>query len=99
MVVEVKKLEEAIELARKLAREHARKMGYRLNPDPIRLERVLRGLAARFIKTGKFYCPCRIVKGVPEEDKNIECPCVYHEEEICTIGHCKCELFFAEEKK
>jgi len=43
---------------------------------------------------GDIYCPCRIVTGDKEKDKDIVCPCVFHRGEIELQGHCKCNLFF-----
>jgi ferredoxin-thioredoxin reductase catalytic chain len=79
------------------AADYAKKQGYRLNPEEKRLESVIRGLARNKQRFGARYCPCRIRSGDLEKDKNIVCPCIYHEQEIQDQGSCHCNLFFSEE--
>jgi ferredoxin-thioredoxin reductase catalytic subunit len=79
------------------AADYAKKQGYRLNPEEKRLESVIRGLARNKQRFGARYCPCRIRSGDLEKDKNIVCPCIYHEQEILDQGSCHCNLFFSEE--
>ena len=76
---------------------YAKKHGYRLNPEEKRLESVIRGLAKNKQRFGAQYCPCRIRSGDMENDKNIVCPCIYHDQEIKEQGSCHCNLFFSEE--
>lgn len=64
-----------------------------LNPDTAVVERVVKGLAARAAKTGFRYCPCRLMTKIPEKDKDIICPCVFHPEEIARDGECHCQLY------
>lgn len=78
---------------------YAERKGYRLNPDAARLDETLHGLAMRKLRFGKFYCPCRVVSGKPEEDKKLICPCVFHEEEIEKNGICMCELFVSQDHR
>ena len=73
--------------------EYAKKNGFRLNPNKKIVERVINGLLTNERKFGARYCPCRKVKGIPELDRKIICPCVYHKEEIERQGHCHCLLF------
>lgn len=68
---------------------------FQYHPDPEVVARVIRGLAKRREKTGRAYCPCRLVTGDPEKDEAIVCPCRYHESEIETQGACHCKLFVA----
>jgi ferredoxin-thioredoxin reductase catalytic chain len=77
--------------------EYARKNGWALNPDDKQLRTVIRGLARNRIRHGEQYCPCRIRSGDPAEDKEIVCPCIYHEDEVHNDGHCHCNLFFGPE--
>lgn len=76
---------------------YAKKHHYRLNPEKKRLENVIRGLAKNKQRFGERYCPCRIRSGDVEKDKNIVCPCIYHDQEINEQGSCHCNLFFSEE--
>ena len=73
--------------------EHARKNGFRLNPDRKVVERLVMGLLANEKKYGVRYCPCRRITGNPEEDRKKICPCHWHKEEIEKDGHCCCSLF------
>ncbi|WOX58695.1 ferredoxin-thioredoxin reductase catalytic domain-containing protein [Methanoculleus receptaculi] len=66
----------------------------RAQPDVRVRNAVIRGLARNQLRYGRRYCPCRIRKGVPEEDAKIACPCVYHLDEIAGEGKCHCNLFF-----
>jgi ferredoxin-thioredoxin reductase catalytic chain len=79
------------------AAAYAKKHGYKLNPEKKRLEGVIKGLAKNKQRFGERYCPCRIRSGDAEKDKNIVCPCIYHEKEIKDDGACHCNLFFSEE--
>lgn len=76
------------------AKEYAEEHGWALNYIDKQLRAVIRGLARNYIRHGERYCPCRIRSGDTEKDREIICPCVYHEEEIATRGHCHCNLFF-----
>jgi ferredoxin-thioredoxin reductase catalytic chain len=76
------------------AREYAQSRGWRLNPDDRQLKAVIRGLARNTLRHGEKYCPCRIRSGDPGVDKDIICPCIYHEDEVTGDGHCHCNFFF-----
>ena len=78
------------------AAEYAKTHGYRLNPEEKRLESVIRGLAKNKQRFGVGYCPCRIRSGDDEKDRAIECPCIFHKEEVTKQGHCHCNLYFKE---
>lgn len=78
---------------RKIMKKHAEKSGISLNPNEKILDGVLAGLEKRKEKFGEIYCPCRVVSGDKNKDKEIICPCVFHRGEIELQGHCKCNLF------
>ncbi len=80
------------ELRKKLG-EYAFNVRIKLNPDKKVIDGVLVGLEKRKEKFGEHYCPCRVVTGDKEKDKEIICPCVFHRGEIELRGHCKCNLF------
>jgi len=88
-----------IEKLRAEMEEHARKNGFRLNPNKAIVDNNLKMLLEREKELGARYCPCRRPTGDKEEDKKIICPCVYHKDEIREQGHCHCLLFVAGEKK
>jgi ferredoxin-thioredoxin reductase catalytic chain len=78
----------------KWVKGYAQKQGWSLNEDPKQLGTVIRGLVRNKTKFGRPYCPCRLRSGDEEKDRTIECPCVYHKDEIASTGHCHCNLFF-----
>lgn len=90
--MENKKKQEELNI-RKTIHEFLGHSPYKLNPDTEIVGRVIKGLVMRTIKYGHAYCPCRLVMGDTEKDKNIICPCVYHAEEIKRNGECHCNLF------
>lgn len=92
--LEPKDMEEAI---RRWVAAYAGRHGLKVNPDQRVLDVVIRGLARNCKRFGKPYCPCRLRTGDKEKDREIECPCVFHQEEIDTVGHCHCNLFFSDE--
>jgi ferredoxin-thioredoxin reductase catalytic chain len=79
----------------KWARRYARKHGWVLNTDEKQLATVIRGLARNKTRFGRPYCPCRLRSGDEEKDRAIECPCVYHKDEIANDGSCHCKLYFS----
>ncbi|HOX35495.1 MAG TPA: ferredoxin-thioredoxin reductase catalytic domain-containing protein [Methanoregulaceae archaeon] len=85
---------EAEEDMLKWATAYAKKHGYTLNPDEKQLGTVIRGLVRNKGKFGRPYCPCRLRSGDEEKDRAIECPCVYHKEEIAKDGSCHCRLYY-----
>ena len=78
----------------KWAQGIARKNKWILNPDEEHLKTVVRGLVRNKKKFGRPYCPCRLRSGDEERDRAIECPCVYHKDEIAKEGHCHCLLYY-----
>lgn len=78
----------------KWAKAYAHKQGFALNTDEKQLNTVIKGLVRNKTKFGRPYCPCRIRSGDEEKDMAIECPCVFHKEEIANHGQCHCNLYF-----
>lgn len=85
--------QEAIEALIKEYEKYAEENGFQLNPNRKIVENIVRALLKKEASQGCRYCPCRVVKGDPEEDKKIICPCVYHKEEVDEKGQCICRLF------
>ena len=94
MTAEKTELQESEEEMLKWAKGYAKKHGYELNPDAAVTSNVIKGLVRIKSKFGRPYCPCRIRTGDEEKDRAIECPCVYHKDEITKQGHCHCNLYF-----
>jgi ferredoxin-thioredoxin reductase catalytic chain len=78
------------------AKSYANERGWKLNPDKKQLGAVIRGLARNWLKHGEKYCPCRVRSGDAQIDREIICPCIYHEDEVNNGGQCHCRLFFRE---
>lgn len=78
---------------KRFAEKYCEKSGYALNPDTEMVDTIITGLAANKVKYGFQYCPCRIVEGDKEKDRQKICPCVWHKDEIAAMGHCHCGLF------
>ncbi|MEM2896249.1 MAG: ferredoxin-thioredoxin reductase catalytic domain-containing protein [Candidatus Bathyarchaeia archaeon] len=78
---------------RELLEKYAKSQGFKLNPDKKIVGLILEGLLKNEKKYGYRYCPCRRVTGDKAMDAKIICPCVYHKEEIKTLGKCHCGLF------
>jgi ferredoxin-thioredoxin reductase catalytic subunit len=74
-------------------KEYAPKVGIKVNPKDDRVQEVIKGLLMKRKKFGENYCPCRVVTGNKEKDKEIICPCVFNRGEIELQGHCLCQLF------
>jgi ferredoxin-thioredoxin reductase catalytic subunit len=94
MSEEIELTEEEISKVERFVTGYADKKGYRLNSDQEMLDTVIEGLAKNKKKHGFQYCPCRLVVGDKEKDRDKICPCKWHEEEIEEDGHCHCQLFF-----
>jgi ferredoxin-thioredoxin reductase catalytic subunit len=77
--------------------KYADEKGFLLQPDKKILDSILTGLLKKEEKFGYKFCPCRAIKGDPEVDKKIICPCIYHEDEIKNDGQCTCFLFIKKE--
>ena len=79
----------------KTMQAYADSKGFKLNPNEKALEGIINGLLRNKKFKGDIYCPCRVVTGDKEKDKEIACPCIFHRGEIELQGRCKCTLFFA----
>jgi len=79
-------------------RRHEAESACRLNPDTHLVESLIDGLVRRKIRSGDYYCPCRIVTGNAETDRRNVCPCATHESEIAATGKCHCGLYVGEKK-
>lgn len=85
-------MEDIIKEIRKKLDDYLKNTQYKLNPDEKLVEELLNALAKRKEKTGQFYCPCRVISHNAAKDKDIICPCIYHEHDIAEKGVCFCGL-------
>jgi ferredoxin-thioredoxin reductase catalytic chain len=81
-----------------VSRKYADKQGFQLQSDKEILGELIKGLLENEKKFGFRFCPCRAITGDKAKDAKIICPCVYHKEEIRTMGHCHCGLYLAKPK-
>jgi ferredoxin-thioredoxin reductase catalytic subunit len=83
------------EKLRQVSKRYAKSQGFEINPDEKTVNLIIQGLLHNEAKFGYRYCPCRAVTGYKEQDRKIICPCIYHKDEIKSMGHCRCALFVA----
>ena len=81
------------EVALLRASEIARKNGYIINPDQIRVEKVIGLMTENFISVQKYICPCKQTHPV-DPAADVACPCPSWKTEIEESGHCYCRLFY-----
>ncbi len=73
----------------------AEETGIAMNPDEKIVNAIITGLLWKKQSNGELYCPCRALSGDKEKDKDIICPCIFHQKEIEDMSHCHCNLFVA----
>lgn len=71
--------------------------GYYFNPDQAKVMDLLAGLLANKERYGYMGCPCRLLWGDREWDRDIICPCVYREPDVKEFGSCYCGLYVSQE--
>jgi ferredoxin-thioredoxin reductase catalytic chain len=71
--------------------------GYFFNKDRERTFDLLEALMINKERYGYMGCPCRLLSGDRERDKDIFCPCDYREPDVKEYGSCYCNLYVSEE--
>jgi ferredoxin-thioredoxin reductase catalytic chain len=71
--------------------------GYYFNIDKNRVFDLLDGLLVNKERYGYMGCPCRLLSGNRENDKDIICPCVYRKPDVEEYGSCYCNLYVSKE--
>jgi ferredoxin-thioredoxin reductase catalytic subunit len=71
--------------------------GYYFNKDKERTFELLEALIANKERYGYMGCPCRLLSGDREADRDIICPCVYSVPDIEEFGSCYCNLYVSKE--
>lgn len=74
-------------------RRFSEKKGATLNPDTAITAKLIEGILENQRRYGYWACPCRLVAGKREEDRDIVCPCDYWEQDVAEFGACYCGLF------
>ncbi len=86
------KAEELYDLLRK-AQEPK---GYFFNKDKAKVMALLEALLLNKERYGYMGCPCRLLWGDRDWDKDIICPCVYREPDVKEYGSCYCNLYVSQ---
>ena len=71
--------------------------GYYFNEDKERTFELLEALLQNKERYGYMGCPCRLVSGDREWDKDIICPCVYRVPDVEEYGSCYCNLYVSQQ--
>ncbi|MCK5352246.1 ferredoxin:glutaredoxin reductase [bacterium] len=83
---EVEKLYERLE-------SEAQAGGYFLNPDEEFTRDLIEALLINTERYGYQSCPCRLAKGIRDQDLDIICPCDYRDPDLAEFGSCYCALY------
>jgi ferredoxin-thioredoxin reductase catalytic subunit len=67
--------------------------GYFFNKDKERAFELLEALLENKARHGYMGCPCRLLSGDRDADRDIICPCVYSVPDIEEYGSCYCNLY------
>ena len=71
--------------------------GFYLNTDRDRVMDLMQALLTNKARYGYMGCPCRLVSGDRENDRDIICPCVYRQPDVEQYGSCYCNLYVSKE--
>ena len=71
--------------------------GYFFNIDKERTMDLLNALITNKTRYGYMGCPCRLLCGDKQKDRDIICPCVYSAPDIEEFGSCYCNLYVSQE--
>lgn len=71
--------------------------GYFFNTDKERTFELLEALLLNRERYGYMGCPCRLLSGDRQADRDIICPCVYSVPDIDDFGSCYCNLYVSED--
>ncbi|MDX9786890.1 MAG: ferredoxin-thioredoxin reductase catalytic domain-containing protein [Desulfobacterales bacterium] len=71
--------------------------GYYFNKDKDRVFDLLAALLINKTRYGYMGCPCRLLSGDREQDKDIICPCIYRAPDVAEFGSCYCNLYVNED--
>jgi ferredoxin-thioredoxin reductase catalytic chain len=67
--------------------------GYFFNKESDRVFDLLESLLLNKQRYGYMGCPCRLLSGDRQADRDIICPCVYSVPDIAEFGSCYCNLY------
>jgi ferredoxin-thioredoxin reductase catalytic subunit len=70
--------------------------GYYFNKDRDRTFELLEALLQNKERYGYMGCPCRLLSGDRENDRDVICPCIYSIPDIEEYGSCYCNLYVSQ---
>ena len=70
--------------------------GYFFNKDMTMTMPLMESLLENKKRYGYMACPCRLVNGDYENDRDIICPCEYRDEDLKEYDSCYCMLYVSE---
>jgi ferredoxin-thioredoxin reductase catalytic chain len=71
--------------------------GFYFNTDRERVFELLDALLLNKQRYGYMGCPCRLLSGNRDQDRDIICPCEYSAPDIAEYGSCYCNLYVSKE--
>jgi ferredoxin-thioredoxin reductase catalytic subunit len=71
--------------------------GYYFNKDRERTIELLEALLLNKERYGYMGCPCRLLSGDRQADRDIICPCEYSVPDIAEFGSCYCNLYVTQD--
>ena len=71
--------------------------GYYFNEDREKTFELLDALIQNKERYGYMGCPCRLLSGDRENDRDIICPCTYSVPDIAEFGSCYCNLYVSKD--
>ena len=71
--------------------------GFFFNKDRARVFDLLEALLINKARYGYMGCPCRLVSGDRNKDRDIICPCEYRTPDVAEFGSCYCNLYVSKE--
>jgi ferredoxin-thioredoxin reductase catalytic subunit len=71
--------------------------GYYLNTDEEFTRDLIEALLTNTRRYGYQSCPCRLAKGIRDQDLDIICPCDYRDPDLTEFGSCYCALYVSNE--
>ena len=93
---EVKPVGEEVQKIMERLQRYSEKKHASLNPDTQITAKLIESLLENQKRYGYWACPCRLVSGKREEDRDIICPCDYWEPDVLEFGACFCGLFVSQ---
>ena len=71
--------------------------GFYFNRDMERVMDLMQALLTNKERYGYMGCPCRLVSGDRDNDRDIICPCEYRAPDVAQYGSCYCNLYVSRE--